>query len=147
MRIFFIYAYTINWQPYLKFKGPISAPMFPEEEVKSPYLLQVWWALEMTYFHGNMSHYSSWKSLCHAFTSLSCSQGEKSSLPIFHKCDEPWQTISLIDKHTIQTCKFINFLHRVLYIFFHTLYRPTVLTNTLYINNNIATCILCFSLL
>ena len=60
----------------------------------------------------------------------------KVSLPcfyfsIFYKCDESWQRIYLFDIYAIQTCKFIHFFHCVLYIFFHALYRPTVLTNSL----------------
>ena len=34
-----------------------------------------------------------WKSPCHAFTSLSWSLREKSSLPVFCKCGEPWMVL------------------------------------------------------
>ena len=36
--------------------------------------------------------WSCWKSCCHAFTSPSCSLSEKSNLPIFCKCGEPWKS-------------------------------------------------------
>jgi hypothetical protein len=35
-------------------------------------------------------------SPCHAFTSPSCSLREKSSLPIFCKCGEPWSFLVLL---------------------------------------------------
>ena len=35
-------------------------------------------------------------SPCHAFTSPSCSLREKSSLPIFCKCGEPWSTVDSV---------------------------------------------------
>ena len=39
---------------------------------------------------GKNPHFCENMSPCHAFTSPSCSLREKSSLPIFCKCGEPW---------------------------------------------------------
>jgi len=44
-------------------------------------ILKIWYE-EMTHFCGNMPLWNCWKSLCHAFTSPSCSLREKSSLLI-----------------------------------------------------------------
>ena len=41
------------------------------------------------HFCENMSLWHCWKSSCHAFTSPLWSLREKSSLPLFSKCDEP----------------------------------------------------------
>ena len=38
------------------------------------------------------THFCKNMSPCHAFTSPSCSLREKSNLPIFCKCGEPWYT-------------------------------------------------------
>ena len=40
-------------------------------------------------------HFGKNMSPCHAFTSPSCSLREKSSLPIFCKCGEPWLLVFL----------------------------------------------------
>ena len=41
------------------------------------------------------THFGESMSPCHAFTSPSCSLREKSSLPIFCKCGEPWLLVFL----------------------------------------------------
>ena len=67
------------------------------------------WCEETTHFCRNMSLWSCWKSPCHVFTSLSCSLREKSSLPIFCKCGEPWAhnvVIFLFDLYLIDHQQF-----------------------------------------
>ena len=44
---------------------------------------------------GEKTHFCKNMSPCHAFTSPSCSLREKSSLPIFCKCGEPWLLVFL----------------------------------------------------
>ena len=59
------------------------------------------WYEETTHFWRRKSLWSCWKSSCHAFTSPSCSLREKSSLPVYCKCGEPF---TLSTRASISLC-------------------------------------------